>query len=118
MNAFPGQRPGERYVSKKAHIDGSPQPAAKIVAFIKIGARTSYGPAGRLVLALAFVWSTFELCIASYILFFANICPSIWYFTTKKPATSIWPLPSFWQCKPIYFSNPVPAIKFPSATGC
>ena len=49
MNAFPGQQPGERYVSKKAHNDGSPQPAAKIVAVIKIGAHTSHGPARRTV---------------------------------------------------------------------
>ncbi len=49
MNAFPGQQPGERYVSKKAHNDGSLQPAAKIVAVIKIGAHTSHGPAGRTV---------------------------------------------------------------------
>ena len=49
MNAFPGQQPGERYVSKKALNDGSPQPAAKIVAVINIGARTSHGPARRTV---------------------------------------------------------------------
>jgi TRAP-type uncharacterized transport system fused permease subunit len=72
INALPVQPPGERYVSKKAHNNGSPQPAAKIVAFIKIGARTSHGPAGRLVLALAFVWSAFELYIASSIPFFLS----------------------------------------------
>ena len=49
MKAFPGQQPGERSVSKKAHNDGSPQPAAKIVAVIKIGAHTSHGPARRTV---------------------------------------------------------------------
>ena len=49
MKAFPGQQPGERSVSKKAHNDGSPQLAAKIVAVIKIGAHTSHGPARRTV---------------------------------------------------------------------
>ena len=49
MNAFPGQKPGQRYVSKKALNDRSPQPAAKIVAVIKIGAHTSHGPARRTV---------------------------------------------------------------------
>ena len=49
MNAFPGQQPGERYVSKKAHNDGSPQPAAKIFTVIKIGAHTSHCPARRTV---------------------------------------------------------------------
>ena len=48
MKAFPGQKPGERSVSKKAHNDGSPQPAAKIVG-IKIGAHTSHGPARHTV---------------------------------------------------------------------
>ena len=48
MKAFPGQQPGERSVSKKAHNDGSPQPAAKIVG-IKIGAHTSHGPARHTV---------------------------------------------------------------------
>ena len=53
MKAFPGQQPGERSVSKKAHNDGSPQPAAKIVAVIKIGAHTSHGLLGALLEKLA-----------------------------------------------------------------
>jgi TRAP-type uncharacterized transport system fused permease subunit len=57
---------------RKPIMTDHPQPAAKIVASTKIGARSPHGPAGQLVLALAFVWSAFELYIASSIPFFLS----------------------------------------------
>src|SRR6056300_1218619 len=77
----------------------TPQTAEEIVASVESGGRQLSGWPMKLVLAIAFSWSVFQLYIASAIPFFLSEHLGLkLVFKTKRHAKSIWPLRLCWRC--------------------